>query len=455
MLALGAVAFACATRHGGTTQPAANVSQPETDREVAWLRAHALPLRTTVERDDDFADLEPLRETLGRARVVVLGEADHGDGTTFVVKTRLVRFLHQRLGYDVLAFESGFYECWKAWQQIEAGKDPAAAFRDSVFRVWTVSRQVQPLIDDFARAARSPRPLVLAGFDPQFTGANSALFLDDLKRTAAAAGVPRERFTERFAASLANLVDGRYEEGEKPEPAAREELLAVLAEVQTRLHGDAATAVPERDFWIRLLAGLRQLTASSWATDWSKPLLEDTVNYPVRDRVMGEHLTWLARERFPRQKIVVWMHSFHAARGLDGVATSRADLNRLWRTLQPAGAVAHAELGDEIYTVGVLAHHGQRRFANLKVPPKDIPPASPGSLEDLFHRTGDELAFLDLRHTRGQPRWLLAPLLARPSNYEPMRARWRQVFDGLLFIDAMEPSEKAPAPAATPSPSPS
>jgi erythromycin esterase len=405
LLAVAALAFACASPGGGSSPLSAANQQPPSDRETAWLRAHAVALRTTVTADDDFADLEPLRETLGRARIVVLGEASHGEGTTFAVKTRLVRFLHQRLGYDVLAFESGFYECWKAQQRIAAGEDPASAFRGAVFKVWTASRQVQPLIDDFAKAARSPHPLELTGFDPQFTGSLSASFADDLKRTAEAAGMPGDAFMARVAAPLANLTEGSYESGELPEPAARADFLAAVGELETRLRGPAGDRVPERAFWARLLTGLRELTVSSWATDWKAPLLEDVVNYPVRDRVMGEHLAWLAREKYPRRKIVAWMASGHAARNLDRIGTSRPDLARIYKVWQPAGAVAHALLGDEVYTVGVVAHHGRQKFAILQGEPKELAPPAPAA-----RRTRSALR----RRSRAAPR--CAPSTPRPRG---------------------------------------
>src|SRR6185503_14486271 len=125
-----------------------------------------------------------------------------------------------------------------------------------------------------------------------------------------------------------------------------------------------------------------------------------------------------------------------------------------YKVWQPAGAVAHALLGDEVYTVGVVAHHGRHKFAILQGEPKEPAPPADGSLEDRFHRAGFALAFLDLRHTRGQPPWLREPLVARPLGYEVMRARWREVFDGMLFIDPMEPSEKVAKPAAPASPTP-
>ena len=420
------------------------------DPRVAWLRDAAVPIRSIAPADEDFSDLRALRPVLGGARVVILGEATHGDGNTFLAKGRLVRFLHQEMGFDVLAFESGFYDCWKAWQRIEAGDDPEAAFRQSVFAIWTRSAQVQPLIDYFAAAARSPRPLVLAGIDPQFTGELSGrCLLDDLVKTAGAAGMSGEALAERISAPLANLVEGRYEPTdlppEIPTQAARSAFLAAMSDLEGRVRREGQ-AVPNRAFWLRWLASIGAFAANSWSTDWTRSLLEDPEGYAVRERLMGEQLVWLAREQFPGRKIVVWLHSGHAARGLAGVEVPSPVHTRLYRTLQPAGAVARAELGKELYVVGVLAYQG--RFANAFDPtPETLLQPTEGSLEDLLHRTGHAHAFLDLSRAARLPRWLRGPTIARPIGYKEMRASWREVYDGLLFLDRMEISERAARPA--------
>src|SRR6476646_1280732 len=84
---------------------------PQREARVAWLKEHAVGLRSIDPADEDFADLEPLRKVIGDARIVQLGEQSHGDGATFHAKARLIKFLHQKMGFDVLAFESGLYDC--------------------------------------------------------------------------------------------------------------------------------------------------------------------------------------------------------------------------------------------------------------------------------------------------------------------------------------------------------
>lgn len=427
-LALAAAAASLGT--GGHTE----------DRRVAQLRGEAVALRSVEPGDEDFSDLARLRSILANKRVVILGEAGHGDGAAFLAKARLIRFLHRELGFDVLAFESGFYDCAKAWERIEAGDDPAAAFRQSVFAIWTRSAQVQPLIAYFASAARSQRPLELAGIDPQFTGEMSHRFLlGDLVKVAEAAGLPGDEFSARVSEPLANLVEGRYEDGEIPPAAARAELLKTLDELAQRLRGTGGDIL-ERGFWLRFVEGTRQLAVSSWATDWKRPLLEDPENFAVRDRVMGEHLAWLARHRFAGRKIVVWAASFHAAREVDEIDVPSPVHKRLYRTFRPMGAVARDELGKELYTVAVLAYQGS--FGTAFQKPTELQQPSAGSLEDLFHRTGLSYAFLDLSGTGRQPGWLREPLIARPMGYMEMKSRWGRVFDGVLFFDRMAASEK-------------
>src|SRR5947199_3209454 len=131
--------------------PLAKADEPATppsrEARVAWLKEHAIGLRSIDPADDDFSDLEPLRAAIGTARIVQLGEQSHGDGATFHAKARLIKFLHQKMGFDVLAFESGLYDCRKAWELLKAGKDPHEAVPQGVFGIWTARKQFKPEIE--------------------------------------------------------------------------------------------------------------------------------------------------------------------------------------------------------------------------------------------------------------------------------------------------------------------
>lgn len=77
------------------------------DKLQDWIVEQAVTVRSIDAADEDFRDLEPLVDAIGSATVVQLGEPSHGAGSAFAAKVRLIKFLHERMGFDVIAWESG------------------------------------------------------------------------------------------------------------------------------------------------------------------------------------------------------------------------------------------------------------------------------------------------------------------------------------------------------------
>ena len=142
------------------------------DELQQWIAGHSVAVRTVDATDQDFSDLEPLIDAIGSARVVQLGEASHGAGSSFAAKARLVLFLHQRMGFDVLAWESGLYDVQLTQAGMRAG-DAVAAAQAGILLVWSAAEEVKPLFE-YAKASQSTgRPLDMAATDMMMNAADA------------------------------------------------------------------------------------------------------------------------------------------------------------------------------------------------------------------------------------------------------------------------------------------
>lgn len=149
-------------------------SAKTSDEKIAewneWARDHAYRLDSiqpvkTGQEPDSFSDLEMLKPLLYDKRIVFLGESSHGVAEFNLAKTRLIQFLHQEMGYNILAFESGLSNTSLANAMVKQ-QLPEQTMKNSIFGVWW-SKEIMPLFDYLKTSAQTERPLILTGFDMQ------------------------------------------------------------------------------------------------------------------------------------------------------------------------------------------------------------------------------------------------------------------------------------------------
>ena len=78
-----------------------------------YIKDSVVLVRSIDPADTLFSDLDLLGKAVDDSRIVMLGEQDHGDSRTFLAKCRIIKYLHEKLGFNVLAFESDFLHLTK------------------------------------------------------------------------------------------------------------------------------------------------------------------------------------------------------------------------------------------------------------------------------------------------------------------------------------------------------
>jgi erythromycin esterase-like protein len=110
---------------------------------------------------NDFADLQFLKDELTSASIVFLGENSHSVREYNLLKVRLIRYLHQELGYSMIAFESSPSNL-RYVSDFREKLTPEKMLEMGLFSIWR-TEEVRELME-YLKANPS---LQLRGFDCQ------------------------------------------------------------------------------------------------------------------------------------------------------------------------------------------------------------------------------------------------------------------------------------------------
>jgi erythromycin esterase len=393
--------------------------------------AYAHPLRLDASDDGDLRFLEPI---LKDARIVQLGENGHGSGEATAARARLVRFLHARLGFTVLAFESSLFLCHRGDAQA-ADADARRTLTSSVIGVWH-TEQMLPLFQYMRDSRAGARPLRLAGIDVQPIGTNRKQRPGSFRDLVA----PIDAVYAGEVHALDTGFLAEYDKGSsarraylraqaEPLSAAYDRLASFIDRHLPALQQRAGREAP-------LVARQEARSMAAYVRYQSAAQMKDYAE--IRDRAMADNVRFLADELFPREKIVVWGHNYHV-RHDNAAIPPRAEVFP-GVAARSMGSWLRERYGQALYTIGQYEFAG-RTVDNARQA-YDIPDAPAGSLEARLLVRGQPLTFVDLRTAAGTPAgaWLAQPIAARYNGQHDETLVPSRQYDGLLLLARVTPA---------------
>jgi len=358
---------------------------------------------TSIDPEAPLDDLEWVRELVGNARVVALGEGAHFIEEFWTVRRRLVRFLCEQLGFRLIAaeFDLGEGEELAGWLA-----DPA-----DVRELRTVSRGAadwgMASTAHWLRSWGAPRGIRFAGLDAPNGGAAMAAMLAWVAQALRELDPDSAPVLERLEPIVRELsgtsVAGSAQAWAALGVAQQDALTAGLARLHQR-SGFLEAVLAERGGRARA-AGLRQRLSALQCADYALRAneamhrgAEARLDMSARDRFMADSLLALL-EREPGERVVILAHNGHVQK--------QPVVWDDYLSAHPLGMYLDRALGDDYRVIGTTTTGGVSSEMALapsvpvgfRVVEAPLEPPRTGSLEAalLAAGHGDRLTLVSLR----------------------------------------------------------
>ena len=124
-------------------------------------------LFATTEPGRGFRDLETLKELVGEARLVALGEGTHGTHEFFRLKHRIVEFLATEMGFTVFSIEANMPEAYRVNEFVLNGEGDPKELLKEMSAIWNAQEVLDMILwmREFNKSSGSR--IEFTGFDMQ------------------------------------------------------------------------------------------------------------------------------------------------------------------------------------------------------------------------------------------------------------------------------------------------
>lgn len=410
-------------------------------KNIAIIILNFASIILSAQTSSNLEDLSPLKN----ATIVLLGEQTHFDGAVIDKKVQLIKQLHQQLGFNIVAFESGLYDNYKAQQLYQTKKESIAIFNQSIFAMVTETAAFKDLLDYIEL---HPEMKIL-GFDNQESSLFKEYFIPDLKKLLSknSISLPNDVYVIIEKTMIFRDLN-KYVNNKKDSL----ELYQTFNNINSQIE-----KIKNKDLDAQMIQQTFKSAVSDIDFELKMAQKEKIKIQNPRDKQMAENLIFL-QQQFPNEKIIGWGASYHFANNINEfeyTATTEDYIKQLnkqteglttlnYSTLEEQissikelsyaitmGKLLKKHYQDKIYSIAFTSYNGTyygKNNTELTVlePPKN-------SIEELHHSKNSVASLVD-KSSFPKERFYVSAL-----GYLPLYANWNTIFDGIYYIPTMYP----------------
>ncbi|MEC0225823.1 erythromycin esterase family protein [Paenibacillus alba] len=432
MLSAAILTAGCSTRPTekldqiGTTQ-AVETTQISQNSIAKSLESQAKQLKT-LDPKQPLDDLKPLKDMIGNATYVGLGEATHGSSEIFMMKHRLVKYLVTELGFTNFGIEEDWGNGLKLNEYIQTGKGNPREFLKLLYPTDEIVAMVEWMREYNSDPVHKKKI--------QFIGL-------DLKMLDQTVFDKVINYVKKHHPDLLPEVEQSYKELSSV-AGNLQEYMKLTTEVKEKHKANAQKVVKLLEDKTKSSHETGSLELA-WVKGTTKVIANFTkmmipADYPsmvkLHDQFLAEHAVW-AEEQFGG-KTMVWGHNIHIAKGV---------ITEKWYP-KVAGEFLKERVGDQYVAIGTTTTEGKfTAFSEDKIAADTIQ-RNENSSNYMFGQVPYDQFLLDLRKLNGAAQqWVKEkqPFLDGIAQIIPNEPQYYNVslkeqFDIMVHIQKTTPS---------------
>lgn len=392
--------------------------------------------------DTSAMDFSFLNKAIGNRRIVILGETNHQDGSTFKVKTDIVNYLHKTMNFNTVVFESGgLFGASLLNHTLDETPETEAMLKNYgmmavLLPMWSNAKEVLPLDSLFLQGK-----LHFEGMDcmPNNT---SFYFISSLKNYVA--GIKGNPFSEKEWKVLdSNMKQVFMQYGMNKDTVDYRELRKQLIKISNFIKSQKPLMNSQGDIYMQCIKNqisyLNQLNAAIYESpgfiaSFGSKTLPKSINI-IRDGQMADNIKWYL-DRHPGEKIIIWTASFHGCKNLAGIKYKPND-SITYKKDSVLGGYLNKIYGNDMYSIAFTSYEYSDKYTT------QVMDTTNRSIEYYLYKYGINYGFIDFDCVR-------AKYKTPPSfktiilGYNLKEGNWLTAFDGVFYIRRQEESHQMP-----------
>lgn len=272
----------------------------QTPKEIAYLNKILYNAKTNESSGSNLTFLENI---IKNKSIVLIGESSHGVKEFNLYKLELIKFLHEKMGYNIVAFENSMDNT--AYTQFS---DDTMSSKHILKKAFNIPWQTQENLDIINYVQNEKIKII--GIDPQFFYNKENVF--------------------KLQYQKSNLTFQQYSLLNKSDSLSS----YVLVQSKTNMNNNNYSNIYYDSIKVFVLKNYRLVYNEKLNnTDNSIQELNRIINNRIRfiqsscfynnfnncirDSIMAENLSWYFKEQYPNQKMIVIAHNSHVMKNFD------------------------------------------------------------------------------------------------------------------------------------------